>query len=99
MPEYRLTGEETSGEILNILTQVWEHNTGPALALKDIDSKLQAYYASLVPKKMKEKLALYTSECYSQELSACPNHPIFQPQKFINYALSLFGGLIEEQEK
>lgn len=39
--------------------------------------------------KLREKLTIVSDKCYSQELSACPTHPIFQPQKFINLALQV----------
>ena len=34
--------------------------------------------------EIREGLTLLISECYSQELSACKEHTIFQPQKFLN---------------
>lgn len=43
--------------------------------------------------ELREKMTIFSHQCYSQELSACPIHPIFQPQKFINFALTLFGSL------
>jgi hypothetical protein len=36
----------------------------------------------------REKLTAIMSDCYSQEGSACPIHPIFQPQKAINEIIS-----------
>lgn len=39
----------------------------------------------------REKLTMIMSDCYcyAQEGSACPTHPVFQPQKAINEILSL----------
>jgi len=34
--------------------------------------------------EIREGLTLLMSECYSKELSVCPKHTIFQPQKFLN---------------
>ena len=45
---------------------------------------------------MKEKITQRTGECYTWEGSACPNHPIFQPQKFLNI---VFEELKQETEK
>lgn len=39
--------------------------------------------------QVREKMTLLASRCYSQELSACSAHPIFQPQKFINQVLAI----------
>jgi len=36
---------------------------------------------------LREAWTLIMSRCYSQELSACPKHTIFQPQKAINLLL------------
>ena len=47
--------------------------------------------------QIREQMTLLASQCYSQELSVCSKHPIFQPQKFINLILSLDG--IEVREK
>lgn len=39
-------------------------------------------------RQIRNRLTAIMSECYSQELSACPIHPIFQPQKFLNKMFS-----------
>ena len=38
--------------------------------------------------RVREEMTHLAGECYTQEGSACPNHPVFQPQKFINLILS-----------
>ena len=37
--------------------------------------------------EIREGLTLLFSDCYSKEGSACPIHPVFQPQKAINKLL------------
>ena len=39
--------------------------------------------------KIKEEITKLISQCYSQEYSTCKEHPIFQPQKFINMILDM----------
>ena len=39
--------------------------------------------------ELREKFTTLMGECYSQELSACRKHPIFQPQKAINKILKV----------
>lgn len=41
-------------------------------------------------KEIREGLTLLMSECYSKELSVCPEHTIFQPQKFLNKLFELY---------
>jgi len=43
--------------------------------------------------RIREEIARLTSRCYSKKLSACPNHPIFQPQKFINLIFAEVKGI------
>jgi len=44
----------------------------------------------MATKEVREELTLLISECYSKELSACPLHTIFQPQKFLNKLFELY---------
>jgi len=48
--------------------------------------------------RVKEKMTLLSKQCYSQELSACPKHPIFQVQKFINLILAIDGICIKADD-
>ena len=46
--------------------------------------------------RFREELTMAMSACYSKELSTCPKHPIFQPQKAINLILPLIKGTVEK---
>ena len=47
---------------------------------------------------LREQMTLLSDKCYSQELSTCPLHPIFQPQKFINLIINLLKEELEGLE-
>ena len=47
---------------------------------------------------LREEMRILMTSCYSKELSACPKHPIFQPQKAINLIIPLIIKRVKEIE-
>ncbi len=52
-------------------------------------AQLQAVLDHLGSKEVRTQFTIAMGKCYSQELSACPKHPIFQPQKALNAILKI----------
>lgn len=70
----------------------------------DIPERMSEVYEGeeMTEQELRKGLTAIMSRCYSSELSTCPNHLIFQPQKAINQILALIkeaGYVIDKEVK